>query len=95
MIQPPQANFLEGTAKLSKQIFGKESSVPHPGEVSQPSTKSNDYLRRMKEGFQSMKQDMSGNASAEDERELKMKTKFVEGQWDTLAETSRMVGTGF
>ncbi|GMH38963.1 hypothetical protein BSKO_06861 [Bryopsis sp. KO-2023] len=89
---PAQANFLEGTAKLSKQLFGRESSVPQPGDVAQPSKKTNDYLRRMKEGFQSMKQELSGAArnSDVDEKELKLQTKVVEGTWDNLAETSRV-----
>lgn len=95
MLQPIQGNFLEGTARLSKQLFGKESSVPQPGEITKPSTRTNDYLRRMREGFQSMKQDLARGVGTnrEDEKELRTHTKSIGGQWDTLAETSRAVST--
>lgn len=97
MLQPVQTNFLEGTARLSKQLFGKESSVPQPGEITKPSTRTTDYLRRMREGFQSMKQEISGGSgvNSEDEKKLRLQTKSMGSQWDTLAETSRAVSAHF
>mmetsp|Transcript_24550 Transcript_24550/g.53643 ORF Transcript_24550/g.53643 Transcript_24550/m.53643 type:complete len:672 (+) Transcript_24550:240-2255(+) len=54
-LQPmQQGNFVEGTAKLSKQLFGLERQVLDPVQAAQPTKKSADILRAIKETAQSM-----------------------------------------
>lgn len=91
MLQPAQQTFLEGAARLPKQLFGKEG-VPQPAEVTQPAKKSNDFMRMMREGVQGIKNDWNAILDMpEDEKDLRYQTKLLETMWDQLSETSRVV----
>lgn len=39
MLQPTQSSFLQGSARFSKQLFGRESSVPNPADISKSGKK--------------------------------------------------------
>eukprot|EP00803_Ostreobium_quekettii_P006331 evm.model.scf_3349.1 EVM.evm.TU.scf_3349.1 scf_3349:7627-7947(-) len=89
MLQPPQQSFLEGAARLPKQLFGKEG-VPQPAEVLQPAKKSADIMRMMREGMQGFKNELYALVDMpEDEKELRCQTKLLEMMWDQLSDTSR------
>ncbi|CAD7698032.1 unnamed protein product [Ostreobium quekettii] len=90
MLQPPQQSFLEGAARLPKQLFGKEG-VPQPAEVLQPAKKSADIMRMMREGMQGFKNELYALVDMpEDEKELRCQTKLLEMMWDQLSDTSRV-----
>lgn len=93
-LQPSQQTLLEGAAKLPKQIFGKEG-VPQPTEVAQPTKKSNDLMRMMREGVQGIKNEWSAALDMpEEEQQLRYQTKLLETMWDQLSDSSRVVCQG-
>ncbi|CAD7703522.1 unnamed protein product, partial [Ostreobium quekettii] len=90
MVQPPQQSFLEGAARLPKQLFGKEG-VPQPTEVMQPAKKSADIMRMMREGMQGFKNELYTLVDMpDDEKELRCQTKLMEMMWDQLSDSSRV-----
>lgn len=89
-LQPSQQTLFEGAARLPKQIFGKED-VRHPAEVVQPTKKSNDLMRMMREGVQGIKNEWSAALDMpEEEQELRYQTKLLEMMWDQLSDSSRV-----
>jgi hypothetical protein len=54
-LMPPSASVLEGTAKFSMQLIGRESRVVDPVAAAQPAARSKDLMRAMKEAAQGMR----------------------------------------
>eukprot|EP00775_Hariotina_reticulata_P008356 gene8356-8540_t len=62
-MQPPSASIMEGTAKFSMQLIGRESRVVDPVAAAQPAARSKDLMRAMKEAAQGI--GMRGGREAE------------------------------
>jgi hypothetical protein len=54
-LMPPSASIIEGTAKFSMQLIGRESKVVDPVAAAQPAARSKDLMRAMKEAAQGMR----------------------------------------
>ncbi|KAK9805542.1 hypothetical protein WJX72_004051 [[Myrmecia] bisecta] len=52
-LQPMHGSFLEGVARLPKQLFGQDRAIPAPFEAAQSTKNTSDLLRRFKEMGQS------------------------------------------
>lgn len=52
IMQPAGLSLVEGTARLSMQLMGRERMVIDPVKAAQPTVKSAELLRAMKEGMQ-------------------------------------------
>jgi len=86
----PSAGIVDGTAKLSKQLLGWERSVIDPVQATQPTKRSSDILRAMREASQAMHQQQAGvGGLPEGEAELRRAREKLEVSRDALMHASR------
>ncbi|KIY99426.1 hypothetical protein MNEG_8536 [Monoraphidium neglectum] len=86
-LAPPAASVLEGTAKFSMQLIGRESKVVDPVAAAAPAARSKDLMRAMKEaavGLRGGVQEVPG-----EESELRRAKEVAEEMRECLVATSR------
>lgn len=86
-LQPPASSLVEGTAKLTLQLVGKERAVLDPVEAAQPTKKAGDPMRALKESIHSSK--MVGCHYDEVEQQLRREKDVMEEMKEALLSTSR------
>ncbi|KAI8464908.1 MAG: hypothetical protein J3K34DRAFT_438762 [Monoraphidium minutum] len=87
-LAPPAASVLEGTAKFSMQLIGRESKVVNPVAAAAPAARSMDLMRAMKEAAVGLRGAPGAEAPAE-EGDLRRAKEVAEEMRECLVATSR------
>lgn len=85
-MMPASASVLEGTAKFSMQLIGRESKVVDPVAAAQPAARSKDLMRAMKEAAQGMR---GGREVPLEELDLRRLREAAEEMREQLGLTSK------
>lgn len=85
-LMPPSASIIEGTAKFSMQLIGRESKVVDPVAAAQPAARSKDLMRAMKEAAQGMR---GGREVPLEELDLRRLREAAEDMREQLGLTSK------
>jgi hypothetical protein len=90
-ILPPRASFMEGVARLPRQLIGSEPLMVATTELTKNSRHSNDLFRRLRELGERMRQDDPNHVSnlPPDEVRLRTITAGVESYAEAVAHASR------
>jgi len=86
---PPATTVLEGTAKFSLQLIGRESKVVDPVAAAAPAARSKDLMRAMKEAAQGLRGSTAGQEVSTDESDLRRAKEVAEEMRESLVATSR------
>eukprot|EP00210_Caulerpa_lentillifera_P003070 g2932.t1 len=88
-MQPIHFGFFEALARLSRQMFGRETFIK-PNEVTNTGKKTGNLMRMMSEGVQNVKNEMQRKKPiTPDEKALQRKQQFINATWDLLPDLSR------
>lgn len=90
-ILPPRSSFIEGVARLPRQLIGSEPLMVSTADLTKSSRHSNDLFRRLREMGERVRQDDPKHVRnlPSDEAELKTITTGVETYAEAVAHASR------